>query len=209
MVLVRFLGNACVELIGEKDHLIIDPAYIEPPQQGIKKVFITHEHSDHIDVEKTREICEKYCLDDETPEFYGPISVWRDVSSDITVVEPSDVVSLFNGKVSTYQNECWKSEVCVAYLIELDRKVILHSADSAKFSDSLRDLRIDIDCCFVACFESNFEDYLKFIKILKPQLTLPYHFTAEKVENAKKLVAFLNDNDLESNFVAIGKGIEL
>jgi len=48
MVVCRFLGNACIELISTQDHIIIDPVFLSPPEKGIEEIFVTHHHSDHI-----------------------------------------------------------------------------------------------------------------------------------------------------------------
>ncbi|MCK4282127.1 MAG: MBL fold metallo-hydrolase, partial [Candidatus Lokiarchaeota archaeon] len=72
MLICRLLGNACIELIGEKDHIIIDPVFLSLPREGIGRVFITHEHSDHINIDKLDEICEKYTENLEWLAIYGP-----------------------------------------------------------------------------------------------------------------------------------------
>jgi len=204
MLICRFLGNACIELIGEKDHIIIDPVFLSPPREGIGRVFITHEHSDHINIDKLDEICEKYTENPKWLAIYGPKIVHNNFKFDILEVEPNTKVILNDGIVEIFENECWKSEDCVAYLIEIGGKKILHTADSAKFSNQLRAIKTEIDCCFIACFENSFNDYLEYLKIISPKLVIPYHFTGEKEENAKKLVDFLKVNNLNSKFLNIG-----
>ncbi len=204
MLICRFLGNACIELIGEKDHIIIDPVFLSPPREGIGRVFITHEHSDHINIDKLDEICEKYTENPKWLAIYGPKIVHNNFKFDILEVESNTKVNLNDGIVEVFENECWKSKGCVAFLIEIGGKRILHTADSAKFSNQLRAIKTEIDCCFIACFESNFNDYLEFLKIISPKLVIPYHFTGEKEENAKKLVDFLKVNNLNSKFLDMG-----
>ncbi len=209
MLICRFLGNACIELIGEKDHIVIDPVFLSPPREGIGRVFITHEHSDHINIDKFNEICEKYTEKPEWLAIYGPKIVCDNFHFNILEVEPKTKVNLKDGIVEVFENECWKSEECVAYLIEIGGKRILHTADSAKFSNQLRGIKTEIDCCFVACFESNFKDYLEFLKIISPKLVIPYHFTGEKDESAKKLVDFLRGYNINSKFLSIGEEFEI
>ena len=208
MLICRFLGNACIELIGEKDHIIIDPVFLSRPREGIGTVFITHEHSDHINIDKFNEICEKYTDNPEWLAIYGPKIVCDNFQFNILEIEPKTKVKLNDGIVEVFENECWKSEGCVAYLIEIGGKRILHTADSAKFSDQLRAIKAEIDCCFVACFESNFNDYLDFIKKITPKLIIPYHFTNEKVDSARKLVEFFKENGINTQFLKIGDQFE-
>ena len=78
----------------------------------------------------------------------------------------------------------------------------------ANFSEQLRSIKDEIGICFIACFESNFYDYLEFLNIIKPKMTIPYHFTAEKERDARKLVDFLSNNNFNSRFLEIGEEFE-
>ncbi len=209
MVVIRFLGNACIEIIGKQDHIIIDPVFLSYPKKEIEKLFITHHHSDHITQENLLKIKQDYVLPGKELEIYGPICVYEELNIDITIIQPTSTINLYNGLVKVLENKCWKAKGCVAYLIEIDNKKILHTADSADFSNELKSFNNRIDLCFIACFENNFNDYLKFLKKITPKLVIPYHFTQEKEAEAKKLTAFLLDNDINSTFISIGKKIEL
>ncbi len=207
MTICRFLGNACIELISKKDHIIVDPVFLVSPKKGIEKVFITHEHTDHVDPQKLNVLLEKYSKKEEV-EIYAPQLVIDHFNIDASPIKPKSRINLNEGSVEVLNNNCWKSKECVAYLIEIENKKILHTADSAKFSDQLREIKNEIDYCFVACFESNFNDYLDFIKKISPKVTIPYHFTSGKEESAKKLVDFLKDKKIFSKFLEIGQEID-
>lgn len=209
MVVIRFLGNACIEIISKLDHLIFDPVFLSHPKKGIKKMFITHHHTDHITRESLFQIKQEYVLNSKELEIYGPDCVSEELKVDFTVIHPTSKINLNNGLVRVLENKCWKAEGCVAYLIEIDNKKILHTADSAEFSNEIKSLINELDLCFVACFESNFNDYLKFLKKITPKMAIPYHFTPEKQGEAKKLVEFLVNNDIRSTFLSIGEEIEL
>lgn len=112
------------------------------------------------------------------------------------------------GYVEVFKNDCWKAEGCVAYLITIGNKRVLHTADSAVFSDQLRNIDVDIDVCFIACFESNFNDYLEFLKKVSPTIAIPYHFTHEKKENAEKLVEYLSKAGINSQYLRIGNELD-
>ena len=208
MTKCRFLGNACIELIGSKDHIIIDPAYIKPPTEGIEKMFFTHQHSDHIDLEKLTEIKEKFSTDKEI-EMYGPKIVQDEFDIDLKLVKTKSKIKLKNGKVRVYQNDCWKAESCVAYLITIDNKYLLHTADSAKFSNELRHMRERCDYCFIACFEDHYSDYSKFLKRIGAGIVIPYHFNEQKTEMAKGLVDYLIKNNIIARYIKIGESFEI
>ncbi len=205
MIICRFLGNACIEIISETDHIIIDPVFLTAPKHGIDKVFITHHHSDHITLDKLLELQKK----NETLQIYGPKCVQDEFDFALTIVKPGSNVPLKDGTVSVDKNNCWTDKGCVAYLINTGGKKLIHTADSTNFSDQLRNINDEIDICFVACFERNFDDYKNFLKIISPKITIPYHFSNEKENEAKKLTNFLIKNNIHSQFIAIGKEIEL
>jgi L-ascorbate metabolism protein UlaG (beta-lactamase superfamily) len=209
LISIRFLGNACIEIISEKDHIIIDPVFLTPPKKGIDKIFITHHHSDHITQEKLTDILDTYCKGDKEPEIYGPVCVYDELNIDITLIQPESRIDLRDGYIEVFENKCWKAECCVAYLITVENKTILHTADSAEFSEELKSLSGNIDLCFTACFEANFSDYLEFLRKIYPKMTIPYHFNEEKVEGAKKLNEFLSKNNVNSKFLSIGEEFEL
>ncbi|NVM36145.1 MAG: hypothetical protein HWN81_11165, partial [Candidatus Lokiarchaeota archaeon] len=118
-------------------------------------------------------------------------------------------INLNDGYVEVFKNKCWKAEGCVAYLVTIENKRILHTADSAEFSDHIKSIKEKIDLCFIACFESNFNDYSEFLRIIHPKVTIPYHFNYEKEEEAKKLIEHLIHNGINSKFLAIGEEFEI
>ncbi|MFX1495783.1 MAG: MBL fold metallo-hydrolase [Promethearchaeota archaeon] len=209
MLICRFLGNACIELIGEKDHIIIDPVFLTPPRKGIERTFITHHHQDHITENKLNEIKENYSFKDKELEIYGPECLFEEFDIEFTLIIPGTKIGLNNGEIEVLENSCWKAEGCIAYLISIDNKKILHTADSATYSNQLFTLKNNIDLCFVACFVENFDDYLKFTAKVTPKQVIPYHFTSEKKENAMKLDQYLKENGINSHFLNIGEEIEV
>jgi L-ascorbate metabolism protein UlaG (beta-lactamase superfamily) len=206
---IRFLGNACIEVIGNIDHIIIDPVYDSSPKKGIQKIFITHDHSDHFSLANLKEIRIQYTKEDYEPEIYYPVCVQEDYLIHQNLITPGMKVDLNKGYVDVFENECWKAMDCVAYLITIDNKKLLHTADSANFSNQLRNIEEDIDVCFVACFESNFKDYLEFFKKKSPKIAIPYHFTYKNKENAEKLVKYLSNAGINSRYLKIGEELNL
>jgi len=207
MLTCYFLGNACIEIISDTDHIIIDPIFLVPPQKGIEKILITHHHADHINLDKLAEIDQKHSIKGRKSEIYAPKCVQEEFNIGFNLVEPGSKIVLNDGIVKVYENNCWKAEGCVAFLITIGGKNILHTADAASYSEQLRAIKDTIDICFVACFESNFEDYLEFLKIIKPKLAIPFHYTAEKEDDAKKLMNFLEKNNVDSRLLAIGEAL--
>jgi len=210
MVVCRYLGRACVEIITERDHLIIDPNYVESPKKGIEKLLLTHEHDDHLSPEKIRILYEKYVDKDKELKIFGPISTKDKVNiKEVLIIKDESKIEINNGRIEVFKIDCWKSEACVAYLITVDRKRILHTADSAKYSDRLRTIEKGIDCCFIATFENFYQDYLDFIKTIQPKLTIPYHFGPDKKQMGKNTAQFLEDNNVKVKYLDLGEEIIL
>ncbi|MGV9171328.1 MAG: MBL fold metallo-hydrolase [Promethearchaeia archaeon] len=210
MISVRFLGNACVEIISDDDHIIIDPNYLVAPRKGINKVLITHEHDDHIDPEKLVEIRNKYIRENQDLEIYGSKSVAEKLDMGIEVVEHGAKIQLEDGDIKVFKNNCWKAEDCLAFLVLLAGREILHTADSASYSDELRKVQQDIDCCFVACFEDYFVDYFEFLRKISPKLAIPYHYGKGDDDMAKNLINFVKENDkINIRYLEIGGEFEL
>jgi L-ascorbate metabolism protein UlaG (beta-lactamase superfamily) len=210
MIVCRYLGRACVEIISTNDHLIIDPNYVEPPRKGINKVLLTHEHEDHLDPEKIQKIYEEYIRENQDFEIYGSNSTKNKVAiEEPYIVDDDTVINLNDGEIEVFTIDCWGTDSCVGYLINIDGKRILHTADSANYSERLKAIEKDIDCCFVACFEDYYKDYLDFIKTVKPKLTIPYHFGPDEKEMGIDLAKYLDENDVNVKFLNPGEEIEI
>lgn len=207
MTKCRFLGRACLEIISMEDHIIIDPHYFEKPQSGIKEVFITHEHDDHLDISKIEEIKESFSSDDGI-EIYGPRSMKDRLEMEYQRIKHEAKIELNDITVTPYEVECYKSKGCYAYLISVGEVTILHTADSAKFSNQLKSIKNHVDFCFIACFEDYFENYLDFVKNINPKTTFPYHYNPGEEENAKKLVEYFKQYGVETQFLEIGSEFE-
>ena len=150
-----------------------------------------------------------YCVENKEPELYGPMCVNDVLDINFKLIEPNSRIDLFDGFVDVLENKCWKAEECVANLLTLENKKILHTADSSEFSEELKSINREIDLCFVACFESNFNDYLDFLNTISTKMVIPYHFNEEKIEEAEKLNYFLKDNKINSKFLSIGEEIKI
>ena len=191
-----------------KDHIIIDPNFTVLPKKGIQKIFLTHEHEDHTNLEKIEEITKNYVNDIKNFEIYGPKSIEKKFNLKVKTIKKDQRIKLQNLIIEPYIIECYKSTECFAYVIIKGDVKLLHTADSHKFSRNLRDLKRQIDFCFIACFKEFFNNYLDFLNELFPQITFPYHFNLGDEGNAKDLVAFLNENGIESKFIEIGTEFE-
>lgn len=185
---LRWLGNSCVEIWNDL-HIIIDPNYIVEPERDIDYVLITHEHSDHIDVEKLKKLDYKKLIAPEyTLKQYKLEGIKAEVGMEVEGIK-------------ILPSWCWKAEESVSYYY----KGVLHTGDSAKFPD-VENVRV----VFTACFPDFYDDYVREMKRLKPDLVIPIHYDPEKkLKNAEGLVERLKNEGINAKIIRMGEVIEV
>lgn len=206
MAICRFLGRSCIEIITLKDHIIIDPHYSKKPKKGIQKILLTHDHSDHADLDKIIEIRKNFS--EPNLEIYGPKDLCKKLDLDIKGLKSGSSITLDNLTIEAFRVNCYKADNCLAYLIKKGQITLLHTADSAEFSKDLRGLTDRINYLFIACFKEFFNDYLDFVKDITPQITFPFHFNSGEEDSAIALAKFLNEKGYEAEFIEIGSEFE-
>jgi L-ascorbate metabolism protein UlaG (beta-lactamase superfamily) len=181
---------------------------VKPPRKGINKILLTHEHDDHFSSEKIQKIGKQYIREDQDLKIYGPKSTVDKIAlEEPIVVGEGDIIELENGQIKVFNVDCWGSDSCVAYLIEINGERILHTADSANYSESLKKIDKEVDTCFVACFEDYYKDYLEFINTIGPKLTIPYHFGPDEEEMGKNLAEYLKERDVNVKYLSPGETV--
>ena len=184
---IRWLGNSCVEIFEDK-HIVIDPNYLVKPEKGIDYVLVTHEHSDHIDVEKLRELDYKNLI---APKF-----VLKEFNLEGIVAEVGKEIE----GIKILESWCWKAVESVSYYY----RGALHSGDSSKFPD-VEDVRV----VFTACFPDFYDEYVAEMMRLKPELVIPIHYKEEKVKNAEGLKERLEEVGIKCRILRVGETIEI
>jgi len=184
---LRWLGNSCVEIIADK-HVLIDPNYTLKPEARFDFVLVTHEHSDHIDPKKLEEIeYDKLVAPKATLEEYG-----------LEGIEAKPGMEIDGIKV--LESWCWKAKESVSYLYE----GVLHTGDSSKFPDVQNPKVV-----FTACFPDFYEEYVREMKRLKPELVVPIHYDPErKKKNAEGLKELLEKEGIVCKILNVGEWLD-
>lgn len=183
---LRWLGNSCVEILGEK-HILIDPNYIIEPYAGVEFVLVTHEHSDHIDIEKLEAIDYRNLIaPQKTLEIYELEGI------------PANPGEEIDG-IKILESWCWKSEESVSYLYS----GLLHAGDSARFPD------VKAKVVFTACFPDFYEEYVREMKKISPEMVIPVHFSPEKRRNAEGLKEKLNREGIACRILEVGEELQI
>lgn len=186
---VRWLGNAAVEVFGEK-HILIDPNFTVEPEKEADIVLLTHEHDDHFEGEN-------YRSSGEDAELYAPETSLKKFDVDGKAVEPGDTI----GDIKVLDCDCYGSDESVSYFF----KGLLHSGDSAYFPDTE-----GVKLIFTACFPDYYEDYISAFKRLEPDLVVPFHYDPkEGREDAKGLKRKMDEEGIPNKLLSPGEAIEI
>ncbi|MEM2144461.1 MAG: MBL fold metallo-hydrolase [Candidatus Jordarchaeaceae archaeon] len=183
---IRWLGNSCVEFLGEK-HFLIDPNFLVEPEGGVNFVLVTHEHIDHFDVQKFRKL---------NARLIAPYTVLSMYNLDGMIAKVGEE---FEG-VKVYESWCLKSEESVSYFYE----GVLHAGDSARFPEVE-----GVKLVFTACFPDFYEDYVNAFMRLKPEIVVPFHFSEQKRYIAEDLKKKLDNKRIKCRILRVGESIEI
>ncbi|MFQ6089299.1 MAG: MBL fold metallo-hydrolase [Candidatus Methanofastidiosia archaeon] len=185
---IRYLGHSCIELFG-KDHILIDPNFDVKPRGDIDFICVTHEHQDHFDFEKFKSLSGELLAPRTVLEMYSLSG--RKIRAGMRIAN-----------LEIHESHCFRALESYSFLVK-DEKRLLHSGDSAKLPD------VKADIIFSACFPSNYKDYLREFKRLKPELVIPIHYKREKIEDALGLVEELKKVKINSKILKVSEYFEV
>nr|MDO8082933.1 MBL fold metallo-hydrolase [Candidatus Freyarchaeota archaeon] len=183
---IRWLGNSCVELLGER-RFLIDPNFLVEPEDGVELVFVTHEHADHFDIQKFKKL---------NAGLVAPYTVLSMYHLD---GKRAEVGKEFEG-VKILESWCLKSEESVSYFYE----GILHPGDSARFPEAE-----DVRLVFTACFPDFYDDYVNAFMRMKPEIVVPFHFSEQKRYIAEGLKKRLDRKRIYCRILGVGESIDI
>ncbi|KXA94821.1 Zn-dependent hydrolase [candidate division MSBL1 archaeon SCGC-AAA259I09] len=188
---VRWLGNASIEIFGDK-HILIDLNPVVDPEKEADILLLTHEHEDHFDSDAFNEF-------GADANLYAPRSTLEKFDLEGNPVNPGDELE---GIVKVLESDCWKSEESVSYFY----RGVLHSGDSASFPDPGDRVRL----LFSACFPDNYDDYVEEFKRLEPELVIPFHYDPREGDrDAKGLKQRLDEENIRSKVMEAGESLEI
>ncbi len=187
---IRWLGNACVEIIGKKK-ILIDPNYLIPPNKELNYVLVTHEHPDHFR-EEAKEI---------KARFYAPETAIKafNLENLAEPVKPGNKI----GNIEVVESFCLKSKESVGYLI-YDKKKILHLGDSFKTPE------VETDIVFLPIFKPYHKEIIEAAQKCKAETIYLIHYSPEKkMDVALELVGKMEKAGLNAKVINTGEQITL
>ncbi|MBS3811469.1 MAG: MBL fold metallo-hydrolase [Halanaerobiales bacterium] len=191
-MIVRWLGEACVEI--ESDlNILIDPNYEVEPVNVPDLILVTHEHDDHFD----ENIIKKY----PDTKIYGPQSFFEHFDVDGKIIQSGDRVK---NDIDIFKCDCYNSIESVCYYYQ----GVYHTADSADYPKPKSEVKV----LFTACFEDYYNEYLNLVKDIKPKIVVPYHFNSHSDKNVKEamgLYKILREAGYNSRLLKPGDHIKI
>lgn len=189
-MMVRWLGNACIEINSGK-HLLIDPNFVVPPERVADWVLVTHEHDDHYSEVNRLEF-------GTGAEVYAPRSTLDKFDLDGEAVSPGQQID----GIQVLESDCWNAVESVSYYYN----GLLHCGDTAEFPE----VHGDVGVVFSACFPDHYDDYVEAFKRLEPSLVVPFHYDPEEnMEDARGLVEHLESEGFNARLLEIGEVLEI
>jgi len=186
---VRWLGNAALEVFGDK-HILIDPNFTVEPLEEPKLVLLTHEHDDHFSPEDYSKLGKQV-------ELYAPALSLEKFDVEGTAVTPREKI----WNIDVLDCDCYGSDESVSYFYN----GLLHAGDSAHFPDVE-----GVKAVFTACFPDYYDDYLEAFQRLEPEIVVPFHYDPEEdMEDAEGLKKRLEEEDIPNKVLKPGDHIEI
>lgn len=186
---VRWLGNAGIEIFGDK-HIYIDPNFKVEPEREADIVLLTHEHDDHFAPDDYKRWA-------EDADLYAPETSLKNFDVKGKSVVPGDEI----GEIKVLNSDCWGSEESVSYFY----RGLLHSGDSNIFPEAE-----GVELIFTACFPDYYDDYVSAFKRLEPDLVIPFHYDPEEdMDDAEGLVSLMDEENIPNRILEHGESIEI
>lgn len=188
---VRWLGNAALEVFGEK-HILIDPNCEKEPAKKADIILITHEHDDHF----SKKDYEQY---GETAEVYAPKKTLEKYDLEGEPVQPDEEIH----GIKVLESDCWGSDESISYFYN----GLLHTGDSASFP-AVEGVKV----IFSACFPDYYDEYVTESKKLDPNRVIPFHYDPkdrDALQEAKGLKNKLEEASIPSQILEVGEAIKV
>jgi L-ascorbate metabolism protein UlaG (beta-lactamase superfamily) len=184
----RWLGNSCIEVIGER-HLLIDPNFEVNPEEEIDYILVTHEHKDHF----------KESANVLPGEILAPRSVIDEYKLSAIEVFAGEKIE----NIEIVECSCLGSKESVGYLIS-DELKLLH------IGDCVDSPKIKTDIMFVPIFEEYHKEILESIERCEAKFVYPFHFNPKsKLNLATQLVEKIRKAGSKAEIMGLGRWIEL
>jgi len=163
---IKYLSHSCFEIKNKKT-ILTDPFFSKNPLAPEYKgkpdlILVTHEHFDHSDTSQFDSL------------VVCPIGLKIKNSQEMKIGEKKIVEGIKIGMVASSHPQ---SKYPTGFVFEIEGKRLYHPGDT--YLDGIKPLG-NIDIFFVPIggyFTMNIEEAVKALKIIKPKLSIPMHYS--------------------------------
>ena len=214
MTKIRYLGGSCVEIIGLREHVIIDPVYYEDPIEGVNIILISSDNPDHFQLKHLQQIMDKFTeSENNNLQIYGPKSIKKKLKTigradQLKSIKTRGNLLESDLNIKAFNLTCRKEKKCHGFTITKRNVSILCTSSSISFSNRVKKIMNDVDYAFIPSFEDHNQVYFDFLLSINPKVIFPYHFKPGQEEAAKRMTEYMTEMGLRTSFIEIGTEFE-
>lgn len=206
-----YLSNACERVVGFKR---LSPALFEPEELSFDVMAVSHSHPDHFDADSLPKL-----VGDKT-RFVGAMDTVEEcknigMTGNLQFVKPGESISF--DAVTITAVPCDHGELApdaVGFLFDFGGKRVYYAGDTAYRQDLFESEKVqNVDLLLIPINgmygNMNGEEGARAAEVVKPGLTVPYHFWcfAEHCGNPLEFMNAMNDKKLPYTMLYMGEGI--
>lgn len=184
-VQITKLGHSCLLVSDGDARVLLDPGTLAPhfdDVEGLTAVLVTHQHADHVDVERLRRVLDRN-PDAQVLVDPGTASVLAEAGVQARALEPGDTadvgtqVEVLGGTHAEIHADIPRIPNN-AYLIG---GRLLHPGDALVVTDAGEGRRIEVLALPVAAPWARIADSVDYLRAVAPAIALPIHEAASGV----------------------------
>lgn len=199
---ITYLSHACFEIVSTKT-VLIDPFFegnknAPPYQRTLDIILVTHEHFDHSDAQQFDSLV--VCPDTCTKKFKK--------TEPMSIGETRTIHGIPIEMVGASHHQ---SEYPTGYIIEVEGNRVYHMGDT--YLDGVRNYG-NIDVLLIPIggyYTMNMEEALEALRIIKPKLAIPMHYsTFPQIEaDPLEFKTLAEDEGFTIKVLSIGESAEI